>query len=148
MHDAQSNPDKSRMSMHRLHSKSARNMVTMHRLSNCIDMQVMHIKVATMTWRQWHMNWYHAIGEAIFEIYSSACTYLDYCGGTKNSTELTPIFIEHPGDPWTWEDYIPPAAEAVKCLYPTQGWWIRDKPIQDKASMNWQYFSAYMLSAS
>ena len=94
----------------------------------------MHIKVATMTWRQWHMNWYHAIGEAIFEIYSSACTYLDYCGGHKNSTELTPIFIEHPGDPWTWEDYIPPAAEAVKCLYPTQGWWIRDKPIQDKAS--------------
>ena len=95
-------------------------------------MQVMRIKAATLTWRQWHLNWYHGIGEAIFEVYSQACTYLDYCGGARNSSELTPIFYEDPGDAETWETALPPAATALKCLYPTQAWWIQDKPIQDK----------------
>lgn len=94
--------------------------------------QVMRIKAATMTWRQWHLNWYHGVGESIFEIYSSACTYLDYCGSTRNSSELTPIFIEKPGDDLSWEEALPPAASALKCLYPTQAWWIKDKAIQDK----------------
>ena len=95
-------------------------------------MQVMRIKAATMTWRQWHLNWYHGVGESIFEIYSSACTYLDYCGSTRNSSELTPIFIEKPGADLSWEEALPPAASALKCLYPTQAWWIKDKAIQDK----------------
>ncbi|DBA83598.1 hypothetical protein WJX77_006813 [Trebouxia sp. C0004] len=93
---------------------------------------VMRIKAATLTWRQWHLNWYHGMGESIFEIYSSACTYLDYCGSQRNSSELTPIFIENPGDEKTWEEALPPAASALKCLYPTQAWWIKDKAIQDK----------------
>ena len=102
-------------------------------------MQVMRIKAATLTWRQWHLNWYHGVGESIFEIYSSACTYLDYCGSQRNSTELTPIFIEKPGDEETWEEALPPAASALKCLYPTQAWWIKDKAIQDKVCMHTSY---------
>ena len=94
----------------------------------------MRIKAATMTWRKWHLNWYHGIGETIFEIYSTACNYLGYCGGTRNSSELTPIFIEDPGDPEIWEESLPPAASALRCLYPSQAYWIKDQAIQHKAS--------------
>lgn len=103
----------------------------------------MRIKAATMTWRQWHLNWYHGVGESIFEIYSTACTYLDYCGSQRNSTELTPIFIEKPGDEETWEEALPPAASALKCLYPTQAWWIKDQAIQDKVSYSVYWTPVY-----
>ena len=111
-------------------------------------MQVMRIKAATMTWRQWHLNWYHGVGESIFEIYSAACTYLDYCGSQRNSSELTPIFIEKPGDEETWEEALPPAASALKCLYPTQAWWIKDQAIQDKVSCSvyWTQFTSLTIA--
>ena len=88
-----------------------------------------------MTWRKWHLNWYHGVGETVFKIYSSACNYLGYCGNTYNSSELTPIFIEDPGDPETWEEHLPPAASALRCLYPSQAFWIQDEAIQNKVDV-------------
>ena len=96
-------------------------------------MQVVHIKAATFVWRQWHLNWYHGIGESLYETYNSACQFLHYCGGSRNSTELQPVFIEKPGDDEPWEVALPPLAEALKCIFPSQAYWLGDNTTQHKA---------------
>jgi hypothetical protein len=96
-------------------------------------LQVQHIKVSTLTWRQYHLNYYHGMGEAVIDIYNLACKYLQYCG-TRNSSELTPIYIEKPGDQMSWEQALPSAAEAMHCLFPGKAHWIGDSDIYDKVT--------------
>ena len=96
-------------------------------------LQVQHIKVSTLTWRQYHLNYYHGMGEAVIDIYNLACKYLQYCG-TRNSSELTPIYIEKPGDQMSWEQALPSAAQAMHCLFPGKAHWIRDSDIHDKVT--------------
>ncbi|KAL0019010.1 hypothetical protein WJX79_009020 [Trebouxia sp. C0005] len=95
------------------------------------EAQVQHIKVSTLTWRQYHLNYYHGMGEAVIDIYNLACKYLQYCG-TPNSSEMTPIYIEKPGDQMSWEQALPSAAQAMHCLFPGKAHWIGDSDIHDK----------------
>lgn len=95
------------------------------------EAQVQHIKVSTLTWRQYHLNYYHGMGEAVIDIYNLACKYLHYCG-TRNSSQMTPIYIEKPGDRMSWEQALPSAAQAMHCLFPGKAHWIGDSDIHDK----------------
>ena len=96
-------------------------------------LQVQHIKVSTLTWRQYHLNYYHGMGEAVIDIYNLACKYLQYCE-TRNSSELKPIYIEKPGDQMSWEQALPSAAQAMHCLFPGKAHWIGDSDIHDKVN--------------
>lgn len=92
------------------------------------------IQAATLTWRQWHLNYYHGLGESVFEVHSLACKWLHYCGAA-NSTQLAPIFIERPGDQASWAQFLPAAETALKCLFPGPNYFIGDERIKNKASM-------------
>ena len=96
-------------------------------------LQVQHVKVSTLTWRQYHLNYYHGMGEAVIDIYNLACKYLQYCG-TRNSSQMTPIYIEKPGDQMSWEQALPSAAQAMHCLFPGKAHWIGDSDIHDKVN--------------
>ncbi|DBA66825.1 TPA: hypothetical protein ACH3X2_001961 [Trebouxia sp. C0005] len=89
------------------------------------------ITAATLTWRQWHLNYYHGLGESVFEVHSLACKWLGYCGAA-NSTDLAPIFIERPGDQASWAQFLPAAESALKCLFPGPNHFIGDDRIRDK----------------
>lgn len=89
------------------------------------------ITAATLTWRQWHLNYYHGLGESVFEVHSLACKWLGYCGAS-NSSDLVPIFIERPGDQASWAQFLPAAESALKCLFPGPNYFIGDNRIQDK----------------
>ena len=91
------------------------------------------IKVATLTWRQWHLNYYHGFGESVFEVFALACTWLDYCGG-PGSAALSPIFIERgqANDQATWSQFLPAVETALKCLFPGPNYFLGDNRIREK----------------
>lgn len=89
------------------------------------------ITAATLTWRQWHLNYYHGLGESVFEVHSLACKWLHYCG-TANSSDLAPIFIERPGDQASWAQFLPAAETALKCLFPGPNYFLGDDRIKNK----------------
>ncbi len=104
--------------------------------SSCLSMlqtQAEVLTAATLTWRQWHLNYYHGLGESVFEVHSLACKWLHYCGAA-NSTDLVPIFIERSGDQATWAQFLPAAESALKCLFPGPNYFIGDDRIQNKVS--------------
>ena len=73
------------------------------------------------------------MGEAVIDIYNLACKYLQYCG-TRNSSQMTPIYIEKPGDRMSWEQALPSAAQAMHCLFPGKAHWIGDSDVHDKVT--------------
>ena len=73
------------------------------------------------------------MGEAVIDVYNLACKYLYYCG-TANSSEMTPIYVEKPGELMSWEQALPSAAQAMHCLFPTRAYWIMDSDIQLQVS--------------
>lgn len=89
------------------------------------------IKVATLTWRQWQGNFYHSLGESVFEAFNQACKYLHYCGG-HNQTHVSPIFIERAGDQGRWADFLPSVESAVKCLFPSPNYYLGDSQLQHR----------------
>ena len=99
--------------------------------SSSLQAQAEVITAATLTWRQWHLNYYHGLGESVFEVHSLACKWLGYCGAA-NSTDLAPIFIERPGDQASWAQFLPAAESALKCLFPGPNHFIGDDRIRDK----------------
>lgn len=103
--------------------------------TNCLVLlqtQAETITAATLTWRQWHLNYYHGLGESVFEVHSLACKWLHYCG-TANSSDLAPIFIERPGDQASWAQFLPAAETALKCLFPGPNYFLGDDRIKNKA---------------
>ena len=98
-----------------------------------LQSQAETIEAATLTWRQWHLNYYHGLGESVFEVHALACKWLNYCGAA-NRTELAPIFIERPGDQASWAQFLPAAETALKCLFPGPNYFIGDERIKNKAS--------------
>ena len=104
-----------------------------HLASCTLQEQAEVITAATLTWRQWHLNYYHGLGESVFEVHSLACKWLGYCGAA-NSSELAPIFIERPGDQASWAQFLPAAESALKCLFPGPNYFIGDDRIHNKAS--------------
>ena len=91
------------------------------------------IKAASLTWRQWHQNYYHGLGESVYEAFNNACKYLYYCGGS-NSSDVSPIFIERSGDEARWADVLPAAESALKCLMPGNNYFIGDSSLQNRVS--------------
>ena len=94
------------------------------------------IKAATLTWRQWHLNYYHGFGESVFEVFALACKYLHFCGGS-NSADLVPIFIERgqANDQASWAQFLPAAETALKCLFPGSDYFIGDERIRHKVNV-------------
>ena len=89
------------------------------------------IKAASLTWRQWHQNYYHGLGESVYEAFNNACKYLFYCGGS-NSSDVSPIFIERSGDQARWADVLPAAESALKCLMPGPNYFIGDSALHER----------------
>ena len=96
------------------------------------------LKAASLTWRQWHGNYYHSLGESVYEAFNNACKYLHYCGG-KNTSDVTPIFIERSGDEARWSDMLPAAETALKCLLPGNNYFIGDGSLQNRVGLSWAY---------
>lgn len=90
------------------------------------------IKVATLTWRQWHLNYYHGFGESVFEVFALACKWLNHCGGTGK--QLTPVFIERQqaNDQAAWAQFLPSAETALQCLFPGPNYFIGDQRLTNK----------------
>ena len=105
--------------------------ITYHNKHSLLQVEV--IKAASLTWRQWHQNYYHGFGESVYEAFNIACKYL-YCCGGSNSTDVSPIFIERSGDEARWADVLPAAETALKCLMPGNEYFIGDSSLQDRAS--------------
>lgn len=94
------------------------------------------IAKATLTHRQWHLNYGHSIAESVFEVYNTACVYLQSCSLSK--TQLVPVFLDRPGSfGWTgakgnWKSVLPPAAEALQCFFPKPALWIADTALHSR----------------
>lgn len=99
-----------------------------------LSVQVEVIKAASLTWRQWHGNLYHGLGEAVYEIFNCACKYLEHCGG-EDGSELSPIFIETTGDDTQWADALPAAESVLRCLFPGPDYSLGDKAIHDRVRL-------------
>ena len=93
---------------------------------------------ATLTHRQWHLNYGHSIAESVFEAFNLACAYLQSCD--LSTTDLVPVFIDRPGTfGWTgakgnWKTVLPPAADALQCFFPRPALWIADTAIHSRVS--------------
>ena len=98
------------------------------------------VSKATLTHRQWHLNYYHSVAESAFEVYNLACVYFGLCK-LHIEDDFVPIFLDKPGVAgWdtrfgvsggSWGSVLPPAAEAVQCFYPTPALWIADSALQN-----------------
>lgn len=94
------------------------------------------IAKATLTHRQWHLNYGHSIAESVFEVYNTACVYLQSC--SLSNTQLVPVFLDRPGSfGWTgakgnWKTVLPPAAEALQCFFPKPALWIADTALHSR----------------
>ena len=89
------------------------------------------IKAASLTWRQWHQNYYHSFGESVYEAFNTACKYMYYCGGS-NSSDVSPIFTVRSADEARWADVLPAAESALKCLMPGNNYFIGDSSLQNR----------------
>lgn len=104
-------------------------------------MQVQHFARATLTHRQWHLNYYHSIAESILDVYNLACMYFQLCN-LHTRDDVIPIFLDRPGVAgWDarlgvteggWRQVLPPAAEALQCFYPKPALWVADPMLHDK----------------
>ena len=99
----------------------------------CLQQEAEVLTAATLTWRQWHLNYYHGLGESVFEVHSLACKWLGYCGAA-NSTDLAPIFIERFDYQATWAQFLPAAESALRCLFPGPNYFINDDRVRNKVS--------------
>ena len=97
----------------------------------CI-MQFQTIRKATITYRPYHRNYYHSLGESIFAVHSLACTYYGYCHYGEGS-DLTAIFLDSPQDPFDWDTSLPSANEALQCLTPHHAYTVKDRKLCNKA---------------
>ena len=104
-------------------------------------MQVQHFARATLTHRQWHLNYYHSIAESILDVYNLACMYFQLCN-LHTRDDVIPIFLDRPGVAG-WDarlgvteggrrQVLPPAAEALQCFYPKPALWVADPMLHDK----------------
>ena len=106
--------------------------------------QVENVGLATLTHRQWHLNYYHSIAESIFEVYNLACVYFQLCD-LHTRDDLVPIFLDRPGvagwdtrlgdSEGSWGTVLPPAAEALQCFYPKPALWVADPVLYEKVSL-------------
>lgn len=121
-------------------------------------MQAETIPKATLTHRQWHLNYGHSIAESVFEVYSLACAYLQSCN--LGIADLVPVFVDRPGGfGWTgakgnWRNVLAPAAEALQCFFPMPALWAGDTALHSKVSCShcssppamlhsWQFTARY-----
>ena len=105
--------------------------------------QVEQVSQATLTHRQWHLNYYHSITESAFEAYNLACTVFKLCG-LHSKEDFVPVFLDKAGvagwdtrlgeDGGRWEAVLPPAAEALQCFYPKPAIWVADAMLPPKVS--------------
>ena len=106
--------------------------------------QVENVGLATLTHRQWHLNYYHSIAESVFEVYNLACVYFQLCD-LHTRDDLVPIFLDRPGvagwdsrlgdSEGSWGAVLPPAAEALQCFYPKPALWVADPVLYEKVSL-------------
>ena len=104
-------------------------------------MQVQQFARATLTHRQWHLNYYHSIAESVLDVYNLACIYFQLCN-LHTKDDIIPIFLDRPGVAgWDarlgvteggWRQVLPPAAEALQCFYPKPALWVADPMLHDK----------------
>ena len=106
-------------------------------------MQVEHVSRATLTHRQWHLNFYHSMVESAFEVYNLACTMFKLCN-LDTRDDFVPVFLDTAGiagwdtrlgeSAGSWGSVLPPAAEALQCFYPKPAIWLADPALQSKVS--------------
>ncbi|KAA6423379.1 MAG: hypothetical protein FRX49_06831 [Trebouxia sp. A1-2] len=103
--------------------------------------QVQQYARATLTHRQWHLNYYHSIAESIWDVYNLACMYFQLCN-LHTREDIIPMFLDRPGVAgWDarlgvsqggWRQVLPPAAEALQCFYPKPALWVADPMLHGK----------------
>ena len=103
--------------------------------------QVERVSQATLTHRQWHLNYYHSITESAFEVYNLACTVFKLCN-LHTKEDFVPVFLDKAGVAgWDtrlgesggqWGTVLPPAAEALQCFYPKPAIWLADAQLHSK----------------
>ena len=108
---------------------------------SCLQAKV--ITTATLTHRQWHLNYYHSIAESAFEVYNLACSYFQLCN-LHTRGNFVPIFLDKPGVAgWDtrlgvteggWDTVLPPVAEALQCFYPKPALWLADPRLHNQVS--------------
>ncbi len=84
-----------------------------------------------MTYRPYHRNYYHSLGEAIFAVHLLACTYFQYCQHGDGS-DLTAVFIDTIDDPVDWDTSLQSANEALQCLTPRPAYTIKDPDLHER----------------
>ena len=104
-------------------------------------LQVEKVSRATLTHRQWHLNYYHSMTESAFEVYNLACTVFQLCN-LYTKEDFVPVFLDKAGVAgWDtrlgesgghWGTVLPPAAEALQCFYPKPALWIADPKLATK----------------
>ncbi|DBA92084.1 TPA: hypothetical protein ACH3X1_015814 [Trebouxia sp. C0004] len=109
--------------------------------SDMLSAEVQHFARATLTHRQWHLNYYHSIAESILDVYNLACMYFQLCN-LHTRDDVVPIFLDKPGVAgWDarlgvteggWRQVLPAAAEALQCFYPKPALWVADPLLHDK----------------
>ena len=107
-------------------------------------MQVKHVSRATLTHRQWHLNYYHSVAESAFEVYNLACAAFKLCN-LHTGDDFVPVFLDKAGiagwdtrlgdSAGIWGLVLPPAAEALQCFYPKPAIWIAGPEVQSRVSM-------------
>lgn len=107
-------------------------------------LQVERVSQATLTHRQWHLNYYHSMTESAFEVYNLACTVFQLCNLNTNE-DFVPVFLDKAGVAgWDtrlgesgghWGKVLPPAAEALQCFYPKPAIWIADAKLATKVKI-------------
>ena len=127
------------------YAKYTHYLITLSGHADTPCLQAKTITKATLTHRQWHLNYYHSIAESAFEVYNLACTYFQLCN-LHTRGDFVPIFLDKPGIAgWDtrlgvteggWDTVLPPVAEALQCFYPKPALWVADPRLHKQVCVN------------